>query len=213
MSAISMKSFSVLKGLFPATQLTPAPVASPSSSSLSPKSSEASPSSPRRDHRTSLIGDLSPNQVKLLVLLFLLLLVSHLLYTPRAFQTSSHLAVSAFDHPTLFDAVCSPTFGQILEPQPAANQASPNQQRASQSESLLSPDFARDHSSPEHLKRQSFAQTSLMSEDLDDLFSDEVRSPFTSLTCNPASVAFTFSFLFSPGTASCTTSRLEPTSN
>ena len=25
-------------------------------------------------------------------------------------------AISAFDHPTLFDAVCSPTFGQILQP-------------------------------------------------------------------------------------------------
>ena len=37
-------------------------------------------------------------------------------------QPSVNPAISAFDHPTLFDAVCSPTFGQILQPT-ASNQS------------------------------------------------------------------------------------------
>ena len=114
-------------------------------------------------------------------------------------SVTGNAAISAFDHPTLFDAVCSPTFGQILQPQPA-NQSNLLIQPESQSESplqpqslnsqsaatlqpipalnqsqspsqLLSPSPADRSKSPSHF----FDPSLIENEDMSDLFTDEVN--------------------------------------
>ena len=122
----------------------------------------------------------------------------------------TNLAVSAFDHPTLFDAVCSPTFGQILQPQPAnggqsntliqpMQPLSPNNQSnsliqplspSSQSNDLLKPvpvvqnrqSLSPTHISPSPSQTDSmkgnsfnFGDSIIESEDLSDVYNEEVR--------------------------------------